>query len=86
MRRARDGGNFVIAVANCTPVLREHYRVGVPEPGVYREILNTDSERYSGSNKGNFGEIHAQALPWGNQPYSLDLLLPPLGVLYLKRG
>jgi 1,4-alpha-glucan branching enzyme len=85
VRRARNIENFVVVVANCTPVTREHYRVGVPEPGFYREIINTDSERYAGGNKGNLGEIEAQLQPWANQPYSLDLVLPPLGVLYLKR-
>src|ERR1019366_3541513 len=53
LRRAKDRGNFLVVVANCTPVLREDYRVGVPEMGYYREIMNTDAEKYGGSNTGN---------------------------------
>ena len=85
LRRAKRREDFIVAVANCTPVPRENYRIGVPEPGSYREILNTDSERYGGSNTGNLGEVRAEAQPWGNHPYSLNLTLPPLGVVYFKR-
>jgi 1,4-alpha-glucan branching enzyme len=85
LRRAKDQGNFLVVVANCTPVLREEYRVGVPEPGLYREVLNTDAEIYGGSNVGNLGGVQAEAIPWGNKPYSLNLRLPPLGSVYFKK-
>jgi 1,4-alpha-glucan branching enzyme len=85
VRRARQREDFLVIVANCTPVLRESYRVGVPELGWYRESLNTDSERYMGSNAGNLGGVNAEPIPWNNQPYSLNLRLPPLGVVYFKR-
>jgi 1,4-alpha-glucan branching enzyme len=65
--------------------MREDYLVSVPELGFYREILNTDSERYGGSNAGNLGGVEAEAIPWGAHPYSLKLCLPPLGALYFKR-
>ncbi len=84
LRRAKDQSNFIVAVSNNTPVLREDYRVGVPELGYYREILNTDSERYGGTNVGNLGGVHAETIPWGNHPYSINLRLPPLAMLYLK--
>ncbi len=61
MRRARDKSNFVVAVCNFTPVVRENYRVGVPEEGFYREILNTDSQYYEGSGNGNEGGVNRRA-------------------------
>ena len=84
IRRAKDPGDFLVVVASYTPVLRDSYRVGVPEWGYYREILNTDAEQYGGSNAGNLGGVHAEATPWGDHPYSINLRLPPLGVVFFK--
>jgi 1,4-alpha-glucan branching enzyme len=84
VRRAKQHENFVVVVANATPVLREDYRVGVPEGGFYREIMNTDAERYGGTNVGNLGGVHAELLPWGGHAYSVKLRLPPLGAVYFK--
>jgi 1,4-alpha-glucan branching enzyme len=85
VRRAKDPADFIIAVANFTPVVRRGYRVGVPLPGRYRELLNSDSEVYGGSNVGNAGGVTSEAVPRHGQPHSLALALPPLGVLLLKR-
>ena len=85
VRRAKDSSDYLIVVINCTPVFREEYRVGVPEPVHYREILNTDAEIYGGSNLGNFHGVQAENIPWGNSPYSVKLRLPPLGAVYFKR-
>jgi 1,4-alpha-glucan branching enzyme len=84
VRRAKNPENFIVVVANCTPVLREDYRVGVPEPGFYREILNTDAEKFGGTNVGNLGGVYAEPVPWGNHAHSINLRLPPLATLYLK--
>jgi 1,4-alpha-glucan branching enzyme len=84
MRRASDTGDFVVVICNFTPVVREDYRVGVPVRGFYREILNTDSAYYEGSDAGNLGGLHSDPLGWNNQPFSLNVTLPPLGVLYFK--
>jgi 1,4-alpha-glucan branching enzyme len=84
LRRAKDQGDFMVVAANFTPVQRDAYRVGVPEPGFYREILNTDAERYGGSNVGNLGGVHAEAIPWNNKPYSILLKMPALAVIYFK--
>ena len=84
VRRAKSPENFIVVVANCTPVLREDYHVGVPEPGFYREILNTDAEKFGGTNVGNLGGVHAEPVPWGNRAHSINLRLPPLATLYLK--
>jgi 1,4-alpha-glucan branching enzyme len=85
IRRAKQRDNFIVVAANYTPVLRQNFRVGVPELGWYREVFNTDAERYGGSNAGNLGGVNAEAVPWNNHPYSLNLRLPPLGVVYFKR-
>jgi 1,4-alpha-glucan branching enzyme len=74
-----------VVVANFSPIVRQGYRVGVPALGFYRELLNTDSEMYGGSNVGNAGGLPADDLAWQNQPASVLLTLPPLSVLYLKR-
>ena len=77
--------NFLVVVANCTPVTRENYRLGVSQMGFYSEIFNTDAECYGGSNTGNRGGVEAEAVPWGEHPYSLNLKLPPLAATYFKR-
>jgi 1,4-alpha-glucan branching enzyme len=84
LRRARQPEDFIVSVCNFTPVMREDYRVGVPEQGFYREILNTDSAHYGGEDAGNKGGVRAEPVPWNGRPYSLKLRLPPLAALYLK--
>ncbi len=83
MRRAPDGQSTVV-VLNFTPVPRHGYRVGVPAPGYYREILNTDSAIYGGSNAGNGGGAHSEPQSWMGQPHSVNLTLPPLAGILLK--
>jgi 1,4-alpha-glucan branching enzyme len=84
LRRARNSEDALLVVLNATPVVRENYRIGVPRPGLYREILNTDSSAYGGSNVGNMGGVLAQETPYNGRPASLRLTLPPLGALFLK--
>ncbi|WP_312283996.1 1,4-alpha-glucan branching protein GlgB [Candidatus Igneacidithiobacillus taiwanensis] len=78
-------GDFVVALFNFTPVPREHYRIGVPQAGTYREVLNSDAPAYHGSGVGN-GPQAAQDTPWMGLPYSLELTLPPLAALFLVRA
>ena len=68
LRRAKDGEEFVVVVCNFTPVVREEYRVGVPRPGFYREILNTDSTFYEGTDVGNSGGVRAEPIPVERSP------------------
>ena len=84
VRRDR-AGNELIAVSNFTPVPRYEYRIGIDTPGTYREILNTDSEFYRGSNVGNQGVIESQDVGSHHRPHSLVLTIPPLATLYLVR-
>jgi len=84
-RFARDRACPTVCVCNFTPVPRHGYRVGVPVHGLYREVLNSDSSFYGGSNVGNGGAVHSDPIPWHGQPHSLLLTLPPLGAAWLTR-
>jgi 1,4-alpha-glucan branching enzyme len=85
IRRARDADDCVVVVLNWTPLVRQEYRLGVPEAGYYAEIINSDAEPYAGSNSGNAGGRHSEAVASHGFPQSLSLTLPPLGGLVLKK-
>ena len=78
------GEDHVVVVLNFTPVPRRGYRVGVPAAGGYREVFNSDSHYYGGSDLGNAGVVNADAQPWMGRTHSLLLDLPPLGALILQ--
>ena len=82
--REEAGDPPIVVIANFTPVPRHNYRVGLPRPGAYQEILNSDAEQYGGSGVGNPELLEAEEFPWQGQPYSAPLTLPPLGLIYLK--
>jgi 1,4-alpha-glucan branching enzyme len=84
IRRGRDPDRFLVVVSNFTPVVRSGYRIGVPKPGSYREVLNTDSAHYTGSNVGNAGAIAADGPPMHGHDQSLVMTLPPLATLILE--
>ncbi|HTW67158.1 MAG TPA: 1,4-alpha-glucan branching protein GlgB [Bryobacteraceae bacterium] len=84
IRRSDSGKPFLLFVCNFTPVPRLNYRVGVPDPGVYREILNTDSELWGGSNLGNGGFAGTQPISYNNHYHSLCITLPPLAVVVFE--
>jgi 1,4-alpha-glucan branching enzyme len=86
IRRAQDGGEFIVAILNFTPVPRDGYRIGVPEPGTYLELINSDAEIYGGSNVGNGGVVFTEPIASHGHAQSLKLTLPPLGCLLLKRS
>ena len=71
-------------VLNLTPVPRVNYRVGLPRPGNWREVLNSDAGIYGGSNSGNLGSVISEEARWHNQSCSAKLTLPPLGVIVLQ--
>ena len=82
-RQSKDFQDVVACVLNLTPVPRHSHRIGLPRPGRWVELVNTDAEAYGGSNVGNLGGVEAEPVPWGGQPYSAQLALPPLGALWL---
>jgi 1,4-alpha-glucan branching enzyme len=82
-RFGKDETRPLVCVCNFSPVPRYGYRLGLPGRGRWREALNTDSEFYGGSGVGNLGAVEAEAVPWHDQPFSAELTLPPLSVVWL---
>ncbi len=85
VRRGAPEDPEVVVLCNFTP--REHgaYRMGMPAAGAWREVLNSDAERYGGGNRGNFGAVMAREGDHHGQPAHADIVLPPLSVIYLVR-
>ncbi|HUX89692.1 MAG TPA: 1,4-alpha-glucan branching protein GlgB [Gallionellaceae bacterium] len=81
--RHASKGEVALVVLNFTPVPRNRYRIGLPYDCAYREIFNSDSSFYGGSNLGNGAGIRAEAIPWMGQPYSAEIELPPLAGIIL---
>ncbi len=82
-RRGRDANDgAVVCVANLTPVPRHGYRIGLPAPGRWGELLNTDASEWGGSGMGNLGAVYAEDVRWHGRPWSALLTLPPLSVLW----
>ena len=84
LRRSREGELLIFAV-NATPIVRYNYRLGVPNDGFYREIINTDGETYGGSNVGNLGGLQTESVEWQGRTHSIIVNLPPLAVVAFKR-
>jgi len=84
IRRGKAPDQTLVFVFNFTPVPRMDYRVGAPLPGFYQELINSDAACYGGSNLGLGGGVTADPKPWHGQPYSINIHLPPLGMLLLK--
>ena len=85
IRRAKSADDFVVAVLNFTPVPRESYRIGVPAAGTFTEIVNSDASYYGGGNVGNGGSVATEPIAAHGYLQSINLRLPPLGFLLLKR-
>jgi 1,4-alpha-glucan branching enzyme len=85
IRRARDPHDFTVMLANFTPVPRPGYRIGVPEGGWYRELLNSDGAMYGGSDVGNSGGVMADDQPSHGFNHSVTITVPPLGFVLLKK-
>jgi 1,4-alpha-glucan branching enzyme len=84
LRKGHAGTPPVLVLVNLTPTCYSSYSVGVPLPGSYREVLNTDSQAYGGSNKGNMGGIQAIEKSWKEQPCQVSLCLPPLATVIFE--
>ncbi len=84
LRKGKSSRDVILVVANFTPVPRTHYRLGVPRGGFWAEIFNSDAGIYGGSDHGNLGGMEAEPIRSHGRPASLPLVLPPLGVLFLK--
>jgi len=84
LRKGKSAQDEIVVVCNFTPVPRVGYRLGVPSGGCWRELLNSDAKEYGGSGMGNPEGVQAAERSVHGRPYSLELTLPPLGVLFLK--
>jgi 1,4-alpha-glucan branching enzyme len=84
IRRSDDGEHELLFVLNFTPVPRQAYHLGVPRPGRWREVLNSDADVYGGSNVGNMGVVETVPLAAHGRAQSLPVTLPPLGILVLR--
>jgi 1,4-alpha-glucan branching enzyme len=85
LRLSPQADDTLFFVFNFTPVVRRRYRLGVPFPGYWREIVNSDASCYGGSDVGLGGGVEADPIGTHGQGYSVELTLPPLGFLVLKR-
>ena len=83
-RKGKDKGDYTITILNFTPIVRDNYKIGVPENCNYEVIFNSDSEYYGGGNIGNNTNLKPIKMLWQENPYALTLTLPPLGALILK--
>src|ERR1700759_1768327 len=84
VRRGKNPDDLMLVVLNATPVPRTGYRIGVPRPGYYQEVLNTDAGIYGGSNMGNMGVIHTEEGRQTGRDHSLPMTLPPLSAVFMK--
>jgi 1,4-alpha-glucan branching enzyme len=86
IRKGRAVDDVVLAVCNFTPVLHFNYRVGIPQPGYWQELLNSDAKEYGGSGQGNLGGVEAAPIPLHGRPYSLTITVPPLATVFFRRA
>ena len=83
-RSSADAKRHLVCVANLSPVPRSGFRLGLPAPGTYTEVVNSDAEAYGGTNIGNMGAVESEAVAWHGLDDSAVLTLPPLGVVWLR--
>jgi 1,4-alpha-glucan branching enzyme len=84
MRKGHSPDDLLVVVCNFTPTTHFNYRIGVPQPGFWRELLNSDAKEYGGSGQGNLGSREAAPIPLHSRPYSLTITLPPLSTVFFK--
>jgi 1,4-alpha-glucan branching enzyme len=84
LRKGRSTDDLMLVVCNFTPIPRLNYRVGAPRGGFWQEMCNSDAQDYGGSGYGNIGGVEATPIPCHGRPYSLNLTLPPLSVVFFK--
>jgi len=86
LRRGQRPSQDVVVVCNFTPEPRHNYRVGVPGEGIWKETLNSDSRHYGGSNQGSLGNLEATPVPFHGFSSSVNMVLPPLAIVFFTRG
>jgi 1,4-alpha-glucan branching enzyme len=86
IRKSRDPEEYIVIVCNFTPTVYDHYRIGVPYASPMYELLNSDNEAFGGSGCINNGQYEAQAVPYHNQDYSIQITIPPLATVMFKKS
>jgi 1,4-alpha-glucan branching enzyme len=84
MRKGHSPDDLLVIVCNFTPTTHFNYRIGVPQSGFWRELLNSDAREYGGSGQGSLGKVEAVPIPLHGRPYSLTITLPPLAAVFFK--
>jgi 1,4-alpha-glucan branching enzyme len=83
-RISPETGKEVICISNFSPLVREGHRIGLPCKGNYRQLVNTDDEKYCGGGFGVVKSIKAEATPWHGLEYSAAITLPPLATMWFE--
>lgn len=86
LRKSRDGKENMLIISNFIPAPWYNYRIGVPKKGIWQECLNSDASSYGGSGQGNLGQVVTSPIPKHGFDYSLNITIPPLGILFFKKG
>jgi 1,4-alpha-glucan branching enzyme len=86
IRKSRDPDDHIVIVCNFTPTVHDHYRIGIPYSSPMYELLNSDKEAFGGSGCANHGLYEAEAVPYHNQDYSIQMTIPPLATVMLKKA
>jgi 1,4-alpha-glucan branching enzyme len=84
IRKGRSLDDVIVVVCNFTPVTHFNYKIGVPQPGFWKELLNSDAKEYGGSGQGNLGGVEAKLIPFHGRSYSMTITVPPLAAVFLK--
>ncbi len=84
IRKGRSPDDLLVVVCNFTPTTHFNYRIGVPRPGFWKELLNSDAREYGGSGQGNMGGVESAPVPLHGRPYSLTITLPPLSTVFFR--
>jgi 1,4-alpha-glucan branching enzyme len=85
LRKSKKGEESILAICNFVPTPWYNYRIGVTENGIWQEILNSDSSLYGGSGLGNMGKVKPTPTPMHGFDFSINVTIPPLGILFLKK-
>lgn len=84
MRKGEKPEDSLMVICNFTPELRQHYRIGVPKRGYWKEIFNSDETKFGGTGRLNSGHLTTAPVKYHGKDYSVTLVLPPLGISVLK--
>ncbi len=84
IRKSKEADSHIVVVCNFAGIPHNDFRVGLPHPGRWIEVLNTDAQEYGGSGVGNLGVVTADDTPWNGRAYSAPMQLPPYGVVFFR--